>query len=330
MYGKRPDPTPYSMQSQSALLGWGVERVFNRLAARDRADAEALVKPWLKRIEAFHRWAWRERDVRGMGLLTVGTYGPLDEGAIMRARFETFDFEACLDGLTLTSHPDFPQRTGFYGTICTPGQTSFLIASERSLARLATALKEPALAARALARAESASESMRRLMWNEAKGTFVAVHRDTLVQSEVATIGSWLPLWAGVPTPAQAARMAQELTTADWATTLPIPSLFRSSDRFGTDAPNSPLKCGIMWRGDVWPPTNYLVATGLAEYGHRDVAIRIGGTLVRNALRVGINERYHPDDGRPLGVPGLGMSGTVLTLMLDGLVDDDALRLTTV
>jgi hypothetical protein len=40
---------------------------------------------------------------------------------------------------------------------------------------------------------------------------------------------------------------------------------------------------------------------------------------VSNALKVGISERYDSNSGAPLGVKGLGMSATIITMMLDGL-----------
>jgi hypothetical protein len=45
-------------------------------------------------------------------------------------------------------------------------------------------------------------------MWDEKAGTFLAVNRDTMEKIPVATIGSWIPLAAGVPTEAMARRMA--------------------------------------------------------------------------------------------------------------------------
>ena len=41
-------------------------------------------------------------------------------------------------------------------------------------------------------------------MWDEEAGTFLSVRRDTMDKIPVATIGSWIPLAAGVPTRAMA------------------------------------------------------------------------------------------------------------------------------
>jgi hypothetical protein len=50
--------------------------------------------------------------------------------------------------------------------------------------------------------------------------------------------------------------------------------------------------------------------------------------MVSNVLKVGISERYDSRSGAPLGVRGLGMSATVITMMLDGLTSRYELRLT--
>ncbi len=82
---------------------------------------------------------------------------------------------------------------------------------------------------------------------------------------------------------------------------------------------NHEYKPDEFWRSDVWPAPNYQVATGLASYGYRDTAARIADATVANALKVGISERYNSESGAPRGVAGLGMSATILTMILDRL-----------
>ena len=54
--------------SQIPLLAWGVERVFRRNSDR------ALLAQCLGRLERFHDWFWRERDLHDNGLIVVGAY----------------------------------------------------------------------------------------------------------------------------------------------------------------------------------------------------------------------------------------------------------------
>ena len=299
--GKK-DWLKYPAYSQIPILAWGVERVYQR-----NGDKE-LVKQSLEPLERFHEWYWRERDITNIGLVAVGSYS----GVTQHARFETFDYECNMDGLKMTSHPTRKggKEGAWYGDISVPGNTSYLVLGEKSLARLAGIMGDKEMAARRKARVNKAVEAMRNHMWDKKAGTFLSVNRDTLEKIPVATIGSWIPLHAGVPTKAQARRMAEVLQTPSWQTPLPVPTVDRQDNRY---------KSNGYWRGDVWPPTNYQVASGLAAYGHKDLAADIADKTVANAIKNGISEHYDSISGRKLGVDFLGMTCTVVTMMLDDL-----------
>jgi len=143
------------------------------------------------------------------------------------------------------------------------------------------------------------------------------VKRDTLEKIPVATIGSWMPLMAGVPTRRMARRMAATLQTEHWTTPLPVPTVDRLDPRW---------KSGAYWRGDVWPAPNYQIATGLARYGHKALAADIADKTIANALKHGVSEHYDAVSGKSLGVSFLGMSCSIATLMLDGLSRKYAVR----
>lgn len=300
--------------SQIPILAWGVERVY------DRNGDKELVRQSLEPLERFHEWYWRERDVTNIGLVAVGTYlekhdkslTGLAHDPVQNARFETFDYECNMDGLKLTKHPTRRgQKEGkWYGDICVTGNTSYLINGEKSLVRLAEIMGDNEMAARRKVRIEKAVKAMRKHMWDEEAGTFLSVKRDTLKKVPVATIGSWIPLMAGVPTKTMVKRMVQVLRTPGWQTPLPIPTVDRKDKRWKSDD---------FWRGDVWPATNYQIASGLASYGHRDIAADITDKTIANAIKNGISEHYDSTSGKALGVEYLGMSGTIVTMMLDGL-----------
>jgi hypothetical protein len=295
--------------SQIPILAWGMERVFRRNGDRELLDLG------LGRLERFHEWYWRERDVTGIGLVAVGAYS----GKVQHARWETFDYACDMDGLKLTPHPSRqgPDEGDWYGDLCVTGNTAYLVLGERSLARLAEAAGDKAMAARRQARVDKAVRAMREHMWDEAAGTFLTVRRDTLEKVPVATIGSWIPLAAGVPTDAMARRMADVLRSPAWLTPLPVPTVDRTDARWKSDA---------FWRGDVWPSTNYQIAGGLAACGHADLAADIADKTVANAIKNGISEHYDAVSGKPLGVPDYCMSCTLVTLMLDGLTRKHTLK----
>lgn len=288
--------------SQIPILAWGLERVFAR------NNDTKLLEQNLGWIEKFHEWYWRERDLHGNGLVCVGSYS----GNVQHARWETFDYECNMDELTLTTHPlrKGAAEGAWYGDLCVPGNTAYLIMGERSLMRLAEKAGDTAMAGRRRERIERGVQGMRTHMWDEEAGAFLTVKRDTREKIPVVTIGSWIPLAAGVPTEAQAKRMAEVLASPAWHTPLPVPTVHPKDPRW---------QSGRFWRGDVWPATNYQIATGLAAYGHRELAADIADKTVANALKNGLSEHYDSVSGKALGVPDYSMAATILTAMLDGL-----------
>ena len=295
----------YPAYSQIPILAWGIERVYKRNG--DRKLLEQALEP----IEKFHEWYWRERDVTNVGLVAVGSYS----GVVQHGRFETFDLECNLDDLKLTPHPTRKgvNEGAWYGDISSAGNTAFLIMGERSLMRLAEIMGDTKMAARRKKRLDVAIQAMRTHMWDDDAGTFLSVHRDTLEKVPVVTIGSWMTLAAEVPTRAQAKRMATVLASYKWQTPLPIPTVDRSDKRWDPKG---------FWRGDVWPPTSYLTALGLARYGQRNLAASICDKSIANAMKNGISEHYDSMTGETLGVEYLGMTCTLLTMMLDGLTKE--------
>ena len=296
--------------SQIPILAWGVERVYQR-----NHDKELLTQ-CLGRLERFHDWFWRERDLHDNGLITLGAY----TGKLQHAKWETFDYECNMDDMKMTAHPTRkgPKEGTWYADICVPGNTAYLIIGERCLARLADIAGDKEMAERRGLRIDKGVKGMRDHMWDEAAGAFLSIKRDTLEKIPVATIGSWIPLTAGVPTAAMAGRMAEVLASPAWMTPLPVPTVDRSDKRWKSDS---------FWRGDVWPAPNYQIAGGLAAYGHKDLAADIADKTIANAIKNGISEHYDSVSGKGLGVPDYCMSCTLVTMMLDGLAQKHALKL---
>ncbi|UCG49133.1 MAG: hypothetical protein JSU94_04990 [Phycisphaerales bacterium] len=306
----KTEPQEVRQFSQIPILAWGVERVYQR-----NADKK-LLKQCLNRLERFHDWYWRERDLHDNGLITLGAY----TGRLQHAKWETFDYECNMDNMRMTVHPrrKGPDEGPWYADICVPGNNAYLIMGERSLARLAEIAGDKEMATRRNLRMEKGAKAMRDHMWDQEAGTFLSVKRDTLEKIPVATIGSWIPLTAGVPTEAMAARMAEVLASPAWMTPLPVPTVDRTDKRW---------KSSRFWRGDVWPPTNYQIAAGLADYGHTDLAADISDKTIANAIKNGISEHYDSISGKPLGVKDYCMSCTLVTMMLDGLTREHKLKL---
>jgi len=221
--------------SQIPILAWGVERVYQR-----NGDKE-LLKQCLDSLERFHDWYWRERDITNIGLITVGSYS----GVLQHARWETFDYECNMDDLELVTHPTRKGENegAWYGDTCMTGNTSYLIMAEKSLVRLAEIMGDKEMAKRRKPFIRKAVNAMRTYMWDEEAGTFRSVKRDTMEKIPVATISSWVPLTAGVPTKKMAKRMAEVLGTSSWQTPLPVPTV---------DSKDTRWKSNGFWRGEMY------------------------------------------------------------------------------
>jgi hypothetical protein len=83
------------------------------------------------------------------------------------------------------------------------------------------------------------------------------------------------------------------------------PSLFWSKYPVTTSAMNEPtFRPDGFWRGDVWPPTDYLIALGLARYGYYDVAREMTDKMLELVRKHDghAHERYNGVEGLGLGV----------------------------
>ena len=291
--------------SQIPILAWGLEQVYLR-----NGDMQ-VVRENLESLENFHEWYWRERDVTNVGLTAVGAYS----GEIQHARYETFDYDGTLDNLQMTLHPSRQDNlpTKAYGDILVVGNTSYLILAERSLARLARKAGNTAMAKRREKRVKFAVNSMRKNMWDEKAGVFKALRRDTMEKIDDLSIGCWMPLLAGVPTKKQARRMAETFASPAWQTPLPVPTIPCNDKRYEPGTP------GTFWRGDTWTVTNYQIAKGLKAYGFDELAADIADKTIENSIKNGVSEYHNSQTGKALGVGYLGMSCTVVTLMLEGI-----------
>ena len=298
--------------SQIPILGWGVLRAFRQ------TDDRALVARALPYLVAFDDWYSTERDVDDDGLVEYGAYAAVEGNDIVQtARFETFDFHVPLDGMRLTPHPRRPREGAFYGNVEGVEQTSFLVMTERAMAELARAVGQEPLARRCEARAARRVAAMQAKMWDPQRGFFFSLDRDTDRRIPVRTLQGFLPLAARAATAAQAAALAAELRDPKrWWTRYPVPTTALDEPRFDPKG---------YWRGDMWPPTTYLVAYGLRQYGFAAEGVELTRRLRALFEEKGISESYDGVTGDPLGVPGLGMSCVLVAMVVENLygVEDD-------
>jgi hypothetical protein len=294
-YGMVPCTTnpdlPQPGFSQIPILAWGCLMVYNQ--THDRA----LLDLCLPYLDAFLTWYATERDVDDDGLIEYGAYKKCSIADIVQtARFETFDFTPTLDGLRLTEHPTRGTGGAWYGNIEGVDNTCFLAMSERAMIEMCQRTGRVEMMKKYERNLAKRTEAIRAKMWDPGTKFFYSLDRDTDNPIRVRTLQGFLPLTAGMASESQAAELVRHLTD---------PALFWSKYPVTTSAMNEPtFRPDGFWRGDVWPPTNYLIALGLDRYGYYDVAREMTDKMLELVRKYDGHayERYNGVEGLGLGV----------------------------
>ena len=286
----KPD-LPQDGNSQIPILAWGCLMVFNQTH-----DFE-LLELCIPYLDKFLTWYSTERDVDNDGLIEYGAYKRVSIGDLVQtARFETFDFHATLDDLQLTEHPTRGTGGAWYGNIEGVEQTSFLAMSERAMIEMCQITGRNEMKDKYVARLAKRTEAIRTKMWDPETKFFYSLYRDTDKKIPIKTLQGFLTLTAGLASEAQAKELVRQLTD---------PSLFWSKYPVTTSSMDEPtFKPDGFWRGDMWPPTNYLVALGLNRYGYYDIAIDLADKTqeLLKKYKGHAYERYNGVTGETLGV----------------------------
>jgi hypothetical protein len=294
-YGMVPCTTnpdlPQRGFSQIPILAWGCLMIYNQ------THDQALLDLCLPYLDAFLTWYATERDVDNDGLIEYGAYKKVSIGDMVQtARFETFDFHATLDNLKLTKHPTRGTGGVWYGNIEGVDQTCFLAMSERAMIEMCQKTGRIDMMKKYQRRLDKRSQAIRSKMWDPKTKFFYSLDRDTDKKIPIRTIQGFLALTAGLASEAQADALVKQLTD---------PTLFWSAYPVTTSAMDEPtFKPDGFWRGDMWPPTNYLVAIGLNRYGYYDIAIELANKMQALVEKFDGHayERYNGVAGTTLGV----------------------------
>ena len=314
-YGMVPNylgPWPPLGYSQIPILGWGCKMVWRQ------TNDHTLVQRCLPYLDVFDEWYSSERDVDGDGLIEFGAYKPVGKADMVQtARYETFDFHPPMDDMKLTPHPKRPGSGPWYGNVEGVEQTCFLLMSEEAIVEMADELGNRDLAARYRKIIDRRVKAIQAKMWDPKTQFFYSLDRDSDAKIPVRTIQGFLTLTCGAATREQAAALVRQLQDQkQWWATYPVPTVAMDDPKFGANA---------MWRGDMWPATTYLVACGLNRYGYHDVARQLADRMRRLIAQHGPNERYNAITGRPIGDPGVAMTCSAWTLLVQSVygVQDD-------
>ncbi len=256
-------------QTQPQVLSWAVWEVYKK------SDNRAFLRESLPALEGYLNWSIKNRDANGNGLLEwfIEPNTPLGGGESGWDNSPRFDTGEIMDAV------DF---------------SSFLAHDAKYLSLICKELGEEQAAKKWQTAHERISRQISTLLWDEKDGVFY----DRIVGGEltrVLTPASFFPMFAGVPTKAQAERMIDVLTNEN---------LLWTKNPLATVAKVHPTYSNNYWRGGVWLNCNYFIIKGLREYGFYDLAdILKEKTLAmvdKWYQKTGtIFELYDPEDGNP-------------------------------
>ena len=277
--------------SQIPILGWGCQKVFQQ------TNDPELLELCVPYLDAFLHWYSTERDTDNDGLIEYGAYKKCSIADIVQtARFETFDFQATLDNLKLTKHPRRDSGGPWYGNIEGVDQTCFLLMSERAMVELARKTGRLEMAEKYERNIAKRVSAMRKKMWDPKTKFFYSLDRDSDKKIPVRTLQGFLTLTCGAASLEQAAHLVKQLKDPkQWWPQYPVTTTAMDEPTFNPKG---------FWRGDIWPPTNYLISLGLNRYGYYDIARELTDKMLQLVEKHDGRsfERYDGTKGIPLGV----------------------------
>ncbi|HEY7790773.1 MAG TPA: trehalase family glycosidase [Vicinamibacterales bacterium] len=174
---------------------------------------------------------------------------------------------------------------------------SYIYREYLALAYLSRRLNDAPDATRYQQKAASLKALVQRRMWSEEDGSYWNINSRTGRFVKIKTWTNFVPLWAGLASPAQAQRMmATLLDPAQFWAPHGVRTLSKDETRYD---PHHGY-----WRGPVWVLSNYLMMHGLLNYGHKKEALELADkteTLLIDDFQKtgGMNENYDPETGAP-------------------------------
>ncbi|MGO4293542.1 MGH1-like glycoside hydrolase domain-containing protein [Chitinophaga sp. RAB17] len=276
------------------LAAWAVWEVFRQ--TKDTAFIKEMYAPLVR----YHHWWYANRDHDGDSLCE---YGATDGTRIAAA------WESGMDNAVRFDHARMQQNNAHAWSLdqSSVDLNAYLYAEKLYLGKMAVLLH---LQDQWTLEATSLKEKINQQYYDAETGFYYDRHTSLV---KVAGAEGWIPLWAGIANPQQAASVAAVLKQEKkFNTTVPLPVL-------SADHPNfDPLKG--YWRGPVWLDQFYFAVAGLKAYGYDQLADEFLGKLWQHATgmndQLPLYENYHPLTGKGLNAPNFSWSAAHTLLLL--------------
>ena len=283
------------------LSAWAAWAVFQQ----DR-DVNFLTEIYPK-IRRQHNWWYSHRDHDGDGLCEYGS----TDGSLIAAKWESG-----MDNAVRFDHSEILQNGegAFSLNQESVDLNAYLYIEKLRLMDMAEILQKHH-EAKAYARAAAELKiQMQNQFYDADTGWFYDTSIDGGTFIKVLGCEGWIPLWAQVATPEQAAAVRVKMMDPNhFFTKVPFQTLSASHPDFNPE--------GGYWRGPTWLDQAYFGVRGLHKYGYDQDAIAATEKLLHNTEGVlekgkSIRENYNPLTGAGLGAENFSWSAAHYLLLM--------------
>lgn len=246
--------TYYRTRSQTPLLAQSIREY---VAVEPDRDLLLMAYPLLRKEYQNYWNAPHHRTP--VGLATNRDLGDPHLRPELAAEAESLDFTACYDGDVRKCVPLL--------------LNSALVRFERAMEAFAHELEWADEAAVWGLLAETRARNLQELCWDDGEGFYFEYQFERGVRLPYRSLSAYCPLWAGIPTKRQAARLVDHLERFEHAHGLAQTDIAYPSPH--------PEFTWVQWGyPSGWPPFQMLVVEGLQSYGFEEAARRIARKYV--------------------------------------------------
>eukprot|EP00271_Cylindrocystis_brebissonii_P017531 TRINITY_DN4599_c0_g1_i1.p1 TRINITY_DN4599_c0_g1~~TRINITY_DN4599_c0_g1_i1.p1 ORF type:complete len:562 (+),score=114.86 TRINITY_DN4599_c0_g1_i1:253-1938(+) len=335
IWGTKEKPSKTTGISQPPVAAMAARFLFEH--AENPELAEEKIQELFPKLLAWHRWWYKARDPEGRGVVAI--LHPWESGmdnspawdaamqfpignfpayvrqdlnhvnASMRPTKDTYDHYLTL--LYLFKDTNFYDSTQLYHVspfkvtdLCV---NCILFRANRDLRWLSSKLGQPLVTKEIDGWLEKGFQGFAAL-WDEKAGLFQCQDQITGQLCNAPISAGFLPLFAGVASKEQGARMAAELERWLSKVAYGVPSTDPDDPRF------EPLR---YWRGPVWIIINWMISNGLKHYGYDELAKTIKEHSLELTTRSGLLEYFDPITGEGAGGDNFSWTASMCLSWLD-------------
>ncbi|GLQ52520.1 trehalase family glycosidase [Dyella flava] len=268
--------------SKPPLATWATLAIY-----RATGDKAFLAEMYDKLVR-YHRWWFSARDHDHNGLVEYGS----TDGTLIAAKWESgMDNAVRFDATAMLKNGNGEWSMDQASV----DLNAYLYQEKLELAEIARVIGKDADYHQWLKEAAAMRGAIQARMYDPQRGYFFDAHLGDGHLVHVYGSEGWAPLWAGVASPQQAARVVGVmLDPHKFATYMPFPTLARDDPRF------SPVTG--YWRGPLWLDQAYFGVQALRRYGYAAQADDMARRLVSNAkgltAQAPMYENYDPLTGQ--------------------------------